>query len=496
MSRVLLALSGADSLERIQRALTDEGHEVISSADPNALPRLVTRSPPDLALLDVRILVQETMDLIHFLKSASPQVDIVTITPVELIRQAASTIMRGASLYLVEPVDPRELLQVVANALQRQSNALMVREVEHQTLEGFFGSSPAMTKLFRMVLKVAPTNATVLITGESGTGKELLAQVLHRLSPRASARFVAVNCAAIPEALLESELFGHVKGSFTGAVTDKRGLLEEADNGTCFLDEVGELAPGVQAKLLRFLQDRTVRRVGGLQSHRVNVRVVAATNRNLASEVAQGRFREDLFYRLNVIGLALLPLRERKETLPFLIKHLLSRLTVRHEKEIRGLTPEAAQVLSAYQYPGNIRELENILEYSTIMTDGPTIDRIHLPPLGLEPAVRRPTPALPGRPRSRHRPRPGSSRWKRKRRSTSRRCWRPARATRRRRPGAWGSPAPASGGGSPGRDPAATTRRSSTSPRPGPASVLPCAPSRTTPVKRHIPSNSPLRRHS
>jgi DNA-binding NtrC family response regulator len=394
MARILLTDSGAGDRGDLKRALAAEGHEVVLVDDPNGLPQAATREPPDVALLDVEWVMGESMDLIHFLKSANPGVEIITLTPIESVRHAAATILRGASLYLVEPVDALELVRIVEQAATRHQNALVVRDVESRTLEGFFGTSEAMTRLFRTVVKVAPTDATVLITGESGTGKELLAQVIHRLSRRASGKFIAVNCAAIPETLIESELFGHVKGAFTGAVADKRGLLEEADGGTVFLDEIGELAMAVQAKLLRFLQDRTVRRVGGVTSRRVDVRILAATNRNLMREVTAQRFREDLFYRLNVISLHLLPLRQRKETLPFLITHLLGRLQQRYDKVVRGLTPDAMRVLAAYDYPGNIRELENILEYAVIMAEGPRIDRSNLPPQVTDPVP----PMLPEAP--------------------------------------------------------------------------------------------------
>ena len=387
MARILVTSPDAPGRAELVDELSRAGHDVVTAANPNNLPRLAAKEPLDVAVVDIGWVTLESLDLIHFLKSTNPATEIIVLTPLESIRQAAATIVRGAGLYLVEPVEPAELLRFVEHAASRNSQALVVRDGESRTLEGFFGTSEAMSKLFRTVMKVAPTDANVLITGESGTGKELLAQVLHRMSRRSDQRFIAINCAAIPETLIESELFGHVKGAFTGAVVDKKGLLEEADGGTVFLDEIGELAASVQAKLLRFLQDRLVRRVGGTSTRRVDVRVLAATNRNLMKEVAAGRFREDLFYRLNVIQLHLLPLRQRKETLPFLVSHLLGRLQERYGKDIRGLTPEAERVLSAYHYPGNIRELENILEYAVIMCEGSRIDRASLPPHVTDPGT-------------------------------------------------------------------------------------------------------------
>jgi DNA-binding NtrC family response regulator len=397
MAFIIVTESEPDARKDLAAALTAAGHTVRRMDDPNELPRVVTQEPVDIVLLDMLWITLESLDVIHFIKSANPAIEIVTLTPIDHIRQAAMTILRGAGLYLVDPVNPEEVLQIIINTTSSQHNALVIRGAEHKRLESLFGSSPSMTKLFRTVLKVAPTDATVLVTGESGTGKELLSHVIHRLSRRSGQRIIAVNCAAIPESLLESELFGHVKGAFTGAATDKKGLLEEADGGTCFLDEVGDLALSAQAKLLRFLQDRMVRRVGGTSQRQVNVRIIAATNRNLAADVVEGRFREDLFYRLNVISLHLLPLRERKETLPLLTMHLLSRLESRYNKQVRGFSPDAMRCLGAYSYPGNIRELENILEYAVIMCDGEFIEANDLPPHIAEPGTLRLTeaPQLP-----------------------------------------------------------------------------------------------------
>ncbi len=371
--------------------IEDAGHDVRVAGDAAGLLARAAEERFDIVFVDADKTMDDPLDVISFLRQSAPDTDIVVLAPVEQLPLAAASIRRGASLYLIEPVEPNAVQAVIASSIKRQSHALVVREVDTRSVDGFFGASPAMTKLFRLIRKVAPTDATVLITGESGTGKEVVANILHRLSPRGqSGKMVPVNCGAIPENLLESELFGHVKGAFTGATQDKEGLLHEADRGTCFLDEIAEMPMQLQVKLLRFLQDRLVRKVGGVRNEKVDVRILAATNKNLLAEMASGRFREDLFFRLNVVQIYLPPLRERRDTIPFLVSSFLSRFIRQYRKQLLGISPEAQARLLGYTYPGNIRELENVMEYACIMADGQTITEADLPPhvltghLGLE----------------------------------------------------------------------------------------------------------------
>jgi two-component system, NtrC family, response regulator len=264
-------------------------------------------------------------------------------------------------------------------ALRRETRQLRVRVRDRVAPNNIVGISPPMQRVFEIVDQVAPSRATVLITGESGTGKELVANALHQRSPRANGPFIKLHCAALAESLLESELFGHEKGSFTGAAARKDGRFQLADGGTLFLDEIGEISPAIQVKLLRFLQEHEFERVGGNQTIRVDVRVIAATNRNLPEEVAKGRFREDLFYRLNVVGLEMPPLRDRRTDIPALAKFFLDRYAKENTKDIEGFTPETMDLLTAYDWPGNVRELENAIERSVVLTSGPLIEVRALP---------------------------------------------------------------------------------------------------------------------
>jgi len=290
----------------------------------------------------------------------------------------------GAYDYISKPFRNDEIVLVLKKAEERERLKEENRRLkEEMRRESSFGSiisrSPRMEEIFGLIRRVCDYKTTVLITGESGTGKELVARALHFEGNRRSAPFVAVNCAAIPESLLESELFGHVRGAFTDAVADKAGLFEQADGGTLFLDEIGEMPLSLQVKLLRVLQEEEIRRVGGSAPKKIDVRVVSATSRNLAGDVAAGRFREDLFFRLNVFSIALPPLRERPEDLPLLVEHFLAKYSLRFGKDVRGISPGAMGVVAAYSWPGNIRELENAIERGVILCDGPVLSRDHLP---------------------------------------------------------------------------------------------------------------------
>lgn len=380
MYPILLAHRSEDGARFLASSLEEAGHTVDVCPPGSDLLRQIHARSYDLIFIDVDRTFSDSLDVLHYVQQSSTETEVVVLTDVERIGQAASAIRRGAAFYLVEPLEHDELLSVVEGARRRRENAMVVHRIEHRGIEGFFGSSPVMARIFRLIQKVAPTNATILVMGESGTGKEVLANVIHRMSPRSSHQLVTVNCGAIPETLLESELFGHARGSFTGATTDKKGLLEEADKGTVFLDEIGDMPLALQVKVLRFLQERMVRRVGEVRPRRVDVRILCATNRDLGEEVREGRFREDLFYRINVVPIVLPPLRERKETIPFLLGSFLSRYSSQYGREILNVSPEAQQVLAAHTYPGNIRELENIIEYSSIMAEGTTLRLEDLPP--------------------------------------------------------------------------------------------------------------------
>jgi two-component system response regulator HydG len=290
----------------------------------------------------------------------------------------------GAEHYLTKPVQLDELVLVVDRALERrrlqtEATELRARLTERLSFDNIVGSSPAMQEVFNVIEQVAKSKASVLITGESGTGKELVAQAIHQNSPRAKAPFVKLHCAALAETLLESELFGHEKGAFTGALGRREGRFKQADGGTLFLDEIGEISPAIQVKILRFLQERTFERVGGNETVKVDVRIIAATNRELPAEVAAGKFREDLYYRLNVVNVEMPPLRARPSDLLPLATHFLQRFAKENGKRIEGFADDAIERIGAYRWPGNVRELENIMERAVVLCDGSKLTAKHLP---------------------------------------------------------------------------------------------------------------------
>lgn len=332
--------------------------------------------------------------MVSFLKERHPGIEIFVLCDDRNWQGAAAAITRGANTFLKKPISISQLestaQKVRAQQLNKSNNQLM----ESQVLDGLLGNTPEMRKILKTVYKVAPTNSTVLITGESGSGKEFLANVIHRYSKRAGEPFVAVNCGAIPENLVESELFGSKKGSYTGSTADKKGLFESANGGTLFLDEVGELSAATQVKLLRFLQSHEIRRVGDTQPQYLDVRVLAATNRDLQEAMQEGRFREDLYYRLNTFHLLLPPLRERKPALPNLIKYFILKNKDAQGKDIVDLEPAALYALTKYSYPGNIRELENIIEHATVLAEGGVI-RLEDLPEEVQACAREQTMAIP-----------------------------------------------------------------------------------------------------
>jgi two-component system response regulator PilR (NtrC family) len=340
------------------------------------------------------------LDVLAEAKRVSPDTQVIVVTAFATAETAIAAMKAGAYDYLTKPFKVDEVGLVVERALERRQlkkhNVVLRDEIKGRyKLDRLIGKAPPMQRMFEMVRKIAPARTSVLLIGESGTGKELAARALHELSPRAAHPFVAINCGAIPETLLESELFGHVKGSFTGANTDKPGLFEAAHGGTLLLDEVGELPVSMQVKLLRVLQERKVKRVGGLAEVEIDVRVVAATNRDLEAEVEKGTFRQDLYYRLNVIQVRVPSLRERKDDIPYLVDHFIRRFSAEHGRTISGIDPDTLSALVAHNFPGNVRELENIIERAVTLAPGDRLSRDTLPPLTATSATNHTAISLP-----------------------------------------------------------------------------------------------------
>jgi DNA-binding NtrC family response regulator len=330
------------------------------------------------AFLNADFLWVAELDAVSYLKDHNPGIEIFVLCEQKNLPAAEASLSRGASKYLLKPITVTTIENAVRKALQKRSNKQNYQLMESLVLEELFGNTPEMQKILKTIYKIAPTTSTVLITGESGTGKEFAANIIHRLSKRADEPFLAVNCGAIPENIVESELFGSRKGAFTGAV-DKKGLLEEADGGTVFLDEIAELSQAAQVKLLRFLQSREIRRVGENENRTLDVRVIAATNRNVLEAVKNGTFREDLYYRLNTFHIELPPLRERRAVISNLIKHFIIKLQNETGKTIRRISQPAQIALKSYDYPGNIRELENIIEHAMVLAENEEITLEDLP---------------------------------------------------------------------------------------------------------------------
>ena len=365
--------------------LRDRGYEVRAvSSGEDALKELRARDY-DLVLSDVRMPGMDGLALLREALRLQPELTFIVMSAYGSHDTAVEAMKAGAYDYIGKPFKPDDVVLVLRKAeerqrLSRENRRLRAELAQEYRFENIVGTSEALRDVLRQVRKVAPLKTTVLLTGESGTGKELVARALHELSPRAAAPFVAVNCGAIPAELIESELFGHVRGAFTDASRDKKGLVAEADGGTLFLDEIGELPAALQVKLLRFLQEEEVRRVGDTRSEKVDVRIVAATARDLARAVQEGEFREDLFYRLNVIGIRLPPLRERPDDVPPLVAHFLAKhRPLRRGAPISGVAPEAMEALVAHRWPGNVRELEHVLERAVVLAEGDEIREEDLP---------------------------------------------------------------------------------------------------------------------
>jgi len=358
--------------------LRREGFEVVVADSRAMAASVLAKGPVAMVITDVKLPDGDGIEILRHVKAASPETVVIVMTAFGSTQTAVAALKLGAHDYLTKPFDVEELKIVVRGALEKrqleEENILLKAQFRtRHGLDRIIGVSPAMAALFSMVRSVAPTNSTVLVTGESGTGKELIAKAIHALSPRKDAPFVSVNCGALTESLLESELFGHMKGAFTDANQNKKGLFEAAHRGTLFLDEVGETSPAMQVKLLRALQDRKIRRVGGTEEIEVDVRVLAATNRPLEDLVREKRFREDLFYRLNVIPVRIPSLRERRDDIPLLAEHFLARFSEDMGKQVAKISVEAMDRLLRYSWPGNVRELENVMERAVALETTPSV---------------------------------------------------------------------------------------------------------------------------
>jgi DNA-binding NtrC family response regulator len=371
-----------------------------SAGDGEEALQRITVFRPSIIISDLVMPNMGGLELLKALQDDGGDFTVVILTAQGTVETAVEAIKAGAYDYLTKPIEPQRLRILLDKIVERQDTLREVKLLrkqlrEHGTFGRMIGSSAHMRKVYQTVEQAAPTSASVLIWGESGTGKELVAQTIHQLSPRAQMPFVPINCAAIPETLLESEIFGHEKGSFTGAVDRREGCFELADRGTLFLDEVAEMTPATQVKLLRVLQERRFRRLGGRQEQAVDVRVIAATNVNPMDAVKSGKLREDLYYRLNVFAIELPTLRQRKEDLALLIQSFLADFNVRNNKNVSALDAAAMRILEQYNWPGNVRELRNVIERAVILSSGEFIDPKHLPPLVTEsPDVAKPTLSL------------------------------------------------------------------------------------------------------
>jgi len=381
---VILVVDDDPGVRESFRLILEDHYDVVDVPDgPSALD-VVRTSPMDLVLLDIRLPGMDGIEVLERIKAIDDRAEVILVTAVKTVRTAVAAMKLGAFDYLTKPFEEDELLSLASRALERRTLerevALLRSELARtHDLDEIVGEHPVMERLHGLIAQVARTSTTVLITGESGTGKELVARAIHRHGNRREGPFVAVNPAAIVESLIESELFGHERGAFTGAHQRKLGKFELAQGGTLFLDEIGTLRADLQAKLLRVLQEREIERVGGTRSIKIDVRVIAATNTNLKDAVSRGTFREDLYYRLNVVPIVVPPLRERAQDVPLLAEHFLRRDTRDFNKRIEGLSPEAVAALQAYRWPGNVRELENVIERCVVLADGPVIQLNDLP---------------------------------------------------------------------------------------------------------------------
>ncbi len=381
---ILVVDDAPNTLEILQRNLQSEGYRVLTASDVASAIQILQQTPFDLVITDFKMPKVSGLDLVHHIRENLKDTEVMMITGYPSVGGAVGAVKAGAAEYLAKPFTDQELLTAVSGILDKLRARRLAQSTsaeEKHSSYGLVGESPAMIKVFREVAKAAPTSATVLIYGESGTGKELIARAIHYNSPRASAPFVPVNCAAIPETLLESELFGYVKGAFTGANETRAGFFQTADGGTIFLDEVSATIPSTQVKLLRVLQEREVSMIGSARPRKVDIRVVAATNKDLIDLAKKNLFREDLYFRLNVITIQLPPLRDRGDDVLLLIHHFARKYAKSMDRPEPKFSDRALDVLRHYHWPGNVRELENVIQRLVVMMEGDTIEPADLPEL-------------------------------------------------------------------------------------------------------------------
>ncbi|MGQ9508550.1 MAG: sigma-54-dependent transcriptional regulator [Thermodesulfobacteriota bacterium] len=382
--RILIAEDEKTQRELLEGFLRKEGFEVNGVANGREALQKLENSIYDIALIDYKMPEIDGLQTLHEIRRLYPDLPVVMMTAYGTVETAVASMKEGALDYLTKPIDLDELLLILDKVLERsqliqENRALKAQLQERYTFKHIVYNSPKMEEVMNLVARVAPSSSTVLIRGESGTGKELIANAIHFASSRAEKPFIRVSCSAIPETLLESELFGHEKGAFTGAIQRRVGRFEEASEGTIFLDEIGELSPLLQVKLLRVLQEKEFQRLGSNLTLKTEARVIAATNRNLEEAIKKGEFREDLYYRLNVISIFIPPLRERKEDIPPLIDYFLKKYSQRNQKNVSNISQEARGLLLRYSYPGNVRELENIIERAVVLCRGELIMTQDLP---------------------------------------------------------------------------------------------------------------------
>jgi DNA-binding NtrC family response regulator len=387
VAKILVVDDEPSILKLLKEALTQWGYQVACVGTGAEALEAIRTELFDAAITDIRMPEMSGLELLREIKRHDDSIEVVVMTGYPTIASAVEALKEGAYDYLSKPLILDELRHLMARVTERrflkgEVQSLRTRLGEELTVNELVGNSQPMQRVKDIIGKVATTDSPVLIEGESGTGKELVAAAIHRLSTRNKGPFIPVNCSAIPEDLLESEFFGHVRGAFSGAVSDALGLFRGAHDGTIFLDEIAELSPGLQVKLLRVLQEMQVRPVGSTKAHPVDVRVIAATNRDLDRSIADGRFRQDLYYRLNVVRVSLPPLRSRREDVPPLVNHFLRRYNRRFRRDVKGITPDALATLSGYDFPGNVRELENVVERAFAMGAREQITLADLPPLG------------------------------------------------------------------------------------------------------------------